>query len=242
MTKAQRSLVILCSVVGGLLSVARGEPLPRSPAELAAVCDGKSVKGKVRACVTAGRAYFDGDGVTADHARASALWQRACDAGDAEGCGLAGSMLETGDGGVTDGPRAVELYTKGCKLNDARSCCNLGSQWAEGKNVPRQDLAEAKRLYEKSCALNLGTGCFNLGNSYRLGESVPVSLLEAKKYFERACELKAAGGCTELAILYYEGKGGVPKDVSQTKSLLQKACTLGSNVACKNLDKLNAPR
>ena len=56
--------------------------------------------------------------------------------------------------------------------------------------------------------------------------------------FDRICELPEYYLTrTELAIMHYEGKA-VPKNVPVAKTLLEKACKLGSAAACKNVELL----
>ncbi len=66
---------------------------------------------------------------------------------------------------------------------------------------------------------------------------MPRDLKRAIQHFQTACDRKEAKGCTELAIMHFEGKV-VAKNEALAISLFEKACTLGSPVACKNREIL----
>ena len=66
---------------------------------------------------------------------------------------------------------------------------------------------------------------------------MPVDLKTALANFKKSCDLDEPKGCTEQGIMYYEGKA-VPKIVKKAVELLEKACALKSEAACKNVEIL----
>ncbi len=192
-------------------------------------------KKQPKACLDAGVAYINGTGVAKDLAKALAYYQKACTWKHATGCGFAGSMLTSGDGTAKDPAAGFALRTKACKGKHGPSCNDLGTAWSEGKDgAASVDHIKAKALYEQACKLADGLGCFNLGNVFRLGEGMKHPYpKQAVTFFQRSCDLEQAKGCTELAIILYEGKAA-PKDADRAVRLLERGCTLGSEVACKN--------
>jgi TPR repeat protein len=63
-----------------------------------------------------------GQGAKRDVARASTLYQTACDAGSGVACNNLGALYATGDGVPKDTLRAVGLYRRGCDQATAMSC------------------------------------------------------------------------------------------------------------------------
>lgn len=57
-----------------------------------------------------------------DFASARALFQRACDSGNAEGCFSLGSFLVKGEGGAFDLPGARTAFQRACDGGHTRGC------------------------------------------------------------------------------------------------------------------------
>ena len=54
--------------------------------------------------------------------------------------------------------------------------------------------------------------------------------------YEKAChEENKASGCYNLAVVYFEGTGGVEKNYEKAIKLYQKACNAKFALACNNL-------
>jgi TPR repeat protein len=176
----------------------------------------------------------------------------ACDGGDAKACMALGAQVEK-----KDLQKAVDYYVKACDLkldkgctatralrqkgcdqNDGPLCNDLGSAWSEGKyGTTGVDHVKAKAFYEKACKLGNGIGCFNLGNVYRVGEGMKPDPEAAKTWFAKSCDMDTAKGCTELAIMLYEAH-----DAGKALELMEKACKLGSDVACKNAQAIRGAK
>jgi TPR repeat protein len=66
-----------------------------------------------------------GRGGPRDEGRATALWNRACDGGNAAGCANLGWAHLLGRGVPRDRSRALELLRKGCEGGSAWGCERL---------------------------------------------------------------------------------------------------------------------
>lgn len=69
-----------------------------------------------------GKAAYDAQ----DYARARALYEQACTAGNVEGCSNLGFMFYAGQGGPQDDVRARELFNQACAGGNAGGCSRLG--------------------------------------------------------------------------------------------------------------------
>ncbi len=154
---------------------------------LARACELGAPKG----CFTAGFAYDEGRGVTADQAKATALYRRGCDAGDGSACGnLAVRMPEKTD---ADRKRNAALLRRACDLNDPSGCMNLAQRLADGEGVPR-DEAAAAALNAKWCAKDpqqYHFACAAYGGLLAAGRGVARDKGKAYALLRAACDVDA---------------------------------------------------
>lgn len=72
-------------------------------------------------------------------------------------------------------------------------------------------------------------------------------LLEACKYSFIACDLGVPEGCLNAGICLSDGVGGLPKNIPNSASYLNKACDAGNTIGCMKLfnlyisDKIKEP-
>jgi TPR repeat protein len=85
-------------------------------------CDRQCAEANPNACVSAGRLYEFGHGVTVDPTRAFRLYERACDLKSAGGCYNAAVLLESGKGVDRDLAAARQLYARVCEMGSKTSC------------------------------------------------------------------------------------------------------------------------
>ena len=95
-----------------------------------------------------------------DYQKATKLWQKACDSGEAVGCSNLGFLYENGQGVKQNYQKAAQLYQKACDGGNAVGCSNLGVSYNNGRGV-KQDFYTAKQYYGKACDLGLQLGCDN---------------------------------------------------------------------------------
>ncbi|MCX6073846.1 MAG: tetratricopeptide repeat protein [Campylobacterales bacterium] len=72
-------------------------------------------------------AYQDGQKALENKisSEAAALFEKACDSGNAKGCFELGLLYEKGDGVVQNKYKAVSLYTQACRGGEAYGCSNI---------------------------------------------------------------------------------------------------------------------
>jgi TPR repeat protein len=157
-------------------------------------------------------------------ARADALYEKACDLGDAYGCRDLGLMLNGTFGGAARDPARVEALRKReaetrerlCDKGDFREC------W----------LALSPRAQYQACEHGDPQGCYRLGRSYLDGNMSDTP--RAAHFYEKGCELGDGAQCVELAAMYAEGRG-LPADLARATALYEKGCGLGTGGACATL-------
>ena len=186
--------------------------------------------------------------MTKDDKKATALYRKSCELGDAQGCYNAGLMADSGRGTKEDAAKAAADYEKACDLGSSTGCTNLGFLYERGRGV-KEDRARALALYQRGCdgsscsASNLG-GCVNVGRAYRDGIGVAKDAAKAAEVFRAACERRdsqddpqgvanGARACSLLGGLLIAGDG-IPKDMEHGRDFSILGCDRGDAFGCFN--------
>lgn len=118
-------------------------------------CEG----GQAEMCRALGASYAFGRApAEKDEVRATRLYERACELGDAAGCLFAGQMYEYAHGVIKDDARATGLYQKACDVGWAPGCYNLAIMIEAGRGVPA-DRVRALALYRGACQAGAKQAC-----------------------------------------------------------------------------------
>jgi hypothetical protein len=194
--------------------------------------------------------YATGSGslVKKDDHRATPLYVKGCDLGDALGCYNAGLMSDEGRGVARDVSRAAARYDEACEMGSTAACTNLGFLYENGRGV-RKDTARAFALYQRgcdgtSCQRSNLNGCVNVGRAYRDGIGVPKDEPRAASVFQEACDRKpdpedvnpqenSSRACSLLGALYLAGDG-IPRDLAKGRELSELGCSRGDSFGCFN--------
>lgn len=201
-------------------------------------------------CANLAFLYATGKIVKRDDRRATSLYVKSCDLGDAKGCYNVGVMADGGRGIPKDVARAVARYDEACAMGSASACTNLGFHYENGLGVSK-DPMRAVSLYQKGCdgthcQISNLSGCVNVGRAYRDGLGVAVSEPRAASIFREACERKpsvreadpdfaetGSRACSLLGALYIAGDG-IPKDTAKGEELSERGCGRGDAFGCFN--------
>ncbi|HLK36063.1 MAG TPA: tetratricopeptide repeat protein [Polyangiaceae bacterium] len=201
----------------------------RARLEIERACYG----GQPDACYQAGLEFYSGrDSFPRDRARASGLYARGCDLGEARACNNLGDGLEYASGVGRDLERAAAAYTKACRLGEALGCANLGRlyEWGEGT---AGDLPRARALYRDACCSGEGYGCMH-GDMLARSAGVPRAGAAALAFWRNRCEHGRDGhACAFVGLLFEDGPDGVPRDESRSMAAMNRACDLGESRACE---------
>jgi hypothetical protein len=157
--------------------------------------------GNARACNYFGIALHYGDGLPRDVHRATLMFERACDLGEAiagegrsprSGCANVGYMLERGLGIAKDLRRARKLYVDACNVGDAYGCFHADMMASR----PPEDPARAVALWSRECQANDSRACAFLGILYEDGpDGFSRDEDKAAEAMKRACELGNGRAC-----------------------------------------------
>lgn len=134
-------------------------------------------------------------GVPLDEARASKLFEKACNGGLADGCTALGWAYLNAAGVAPNVDRARDLFSRACNGGDASACTKLGVMVGAGESA---DEGRAAELYAKGCDGGDLMGCVQLGRCYQRGEGVKKDPDRARANFQKACEGGESSGCDAL--------------------------------------------
>lgn len=172
--------------------------------------------------------------------KARAIFEGACDRGDAteSGCFGAGFVHEIKRPG--DLARAITFYERSCSGRYAAGCTQLGNAYTAGIDaaVP-WDIQRALAAYERACAAGDPAGCTTVAKVLEGAADVPPEavrrvprdLKRAASLYQKACDMGAMPDCLRLAQMY-EGGLGVRKDAARAAELSARACEGGVKDAC----------
>ena len=202
-------------------------------------CSARHAMAATSRCVLLAMSYEDGDGVAQDAGKAVALYQKACDAGEASGCNNLAVMYKRGHGIPANAAKAAVFRGKACDRGELGNCEILARAYEAGDGVAR-DFSKAAALYQKVCdGGSDGTydhACFALGQLYeRGGAGITKDVARAISLYQRTCDGRDSDGCTALGILYTQGP---KKDEATAAKLFRKACDNFAMAACYNLGQL----
>ncbi len=176
---------------------------PRAESFLRRACD----RSNARACLQLGGAYFNGDGVAPDPARAAEPLARACLGGVREGCPAAVGLFGEGAHVPRDLERTEQLMKRGCDLGDA-GLCHMQGQFLISGMVPGGREGEAIGPLSKACDSRIGEACSELGQLLARGTGAPADPARARRLFDQACRLGDWSGCMNLGVGQASGAGG----------------------------------
>jgi len=123
-----------------------------------AACERECDAGSADRCRRLAATYAMGEGVTKDEARATKLYEQACDMKDPSACVFAGQMNEFEHGVVKDDAKAARFYERACDLGWAPGCYNLAIMYERGTGVPASR-QKAGDLYQMACTAGAGPAC-----------------------------------------------------------------------------------
>jgi TPR repeat protein len=189
-------------------------------------------------CAAAGKAYFDGEGISQDTRQSLALFERGCLQGSASACVAEAFQYAVGRGVPQDDVRATERYLKACDGGDPSGCYNLGLMAETGRGTD-QDFTRAVTAYTEGCDGGSYLACTNLGFLVENGRGTPADEAKAAGYYRRACDGDGCGdrdakGCLNLGICALHGRG-IPEDPARAVQLFHQACDGGEADACSRL-------
>jgi TPR repeat protein len=170
-----------------------------------------------------GDAYYSGEGVPQDYAKAREWYEKAAAKGHDGAMVDLGLLYENGQGVPQDYAKAREWYEKAAAKDNAVAMNVIGTFYELGRGVP-QDYAKAHELYEKA--------------------AVQGTCLSAQEEFARlrgtaadACRPPDTDAMNNLGLQYVSGRGA-PEDHAKAREWFEKAAARGNARAKMYLERL----
>jgi TPR repeat protein len=151
--------------------------------------------------------FRDGTGgVSVQRAKASALYRRAADAGDAGAMFSLGLCYANGLGVAEDKAAAVAYYRRAADAGDAAALRILGIHYENGDGVA-EDKVAALEYYQRAAEAGDSDALQNLGLCYEYGDGVAEDKAAAVSYYRRAADAGVARALHNLGRCYENGCG-----------------------------------
>jgi len=169
------------------------------------------------------------NGVTGG-AESAALFDKACDGGDAAGCAEATGRYLCGAGVARDLHKAGDRAMRACERGRLGSCATAGILVSMGDATP----AEIQRALRKGCDGGDVGSCNNLALAMMGGTGVPADPSQAAVLFEKLCKQSNWNSCGNAGMMYLVGVG-VAKDVERGVALAKRGCDQDDPQSCNIL-------
>jgi hypothetical protein len=103
----------------------------------------------------------------------------------------------------------------------------------------RQDYAEALRLCQPLAEQDEPVAQTTLGSIYERGQGVVRDDAEAVRWYRKAAEQGLAYALDRLAVMYRQGRGGLPQDYAEAARWVRKSAEQGEAIAQAYLGTLH---
>lgn len=155
-----------------------------------------------------------------------------CNAGKIEDCFLLAQFYKD----ENDSPKAIGALEPLCQKQNAPACAFIAGIYEGDANGAAGYLDYAT----KACNYGDIDTCYALAVKHYRGDTdgIKKDVMRSFYLFKKTCDKGKLEGCNNLAVIYNNGKGGVPKNLALAKSLFTNACKGGYKPSCKNLQKL----
>jgi hypothetical protein len=171
-------------------------------------------------------------GLAADLELATASYERGCRLGLADACNDFGDALAYGRGVARDRSRSAANFERACRLGEPLGCANLGYMVEHGYGVP-EGRARARGLYGIACVAGLPYGCLHAAMMDAPQRGAPIDPNAALDRWTTECGKGDATACSFIGVLWEDGPDGEARDEQKSQAAMNRACALGSRLACE---------
>lgn len=189
-----------------------------------------------RACAAWAQALGEGPDAAQNAAKATALIDQACAAGDNDGCRLKAKALFYDRSDAAGHAAAIPLFEKACTAKKAWGCIGLTDAYEGGKGVTR-DPAKARVHAQTGCEAAEGDrvrACRQHG-TYLTQSTDKASLNKGESYLNTSCTAGDGQACLTIGKLgFYKRAGATTTDV-EALYYLRRGCNLDVGEACAEL-------
>lgn len=165
----------------------------------------RASEGDLRAALSLGMRYRDGNGVARDYEKALKWYRQSADANDPQGLDNVGYMYLRGWGIQQNSETAVEFFKAGAEGGNPQAAYNWGECYFSGQGVT-QNYARAMEIWEEAAAAGYQGAKWRLAMMYAAGEGGPQDLKKAKALCREIVEKGHLNAMLLLGeILYKDG-------------------------------------
>jgi TPR repeat protein len=157
-----------------------------------------------------GYAYFSGQGVQQDYAKATNWFRKSADQGNAQAQDNLGIIYENGYGTAKDYAQAAVWYRRAAEQGNGDAQTVLAAMYANGDGLP-QDYGQAVTWFRKAAEEGRAEAQYNLGLLYDNGKGVTKDEGQAAFWYRKAAEQGQPDAQLYLGAMYGSGQG-VPQD------------------------------
>jgi TPR repeat protein len=199
-----------------------------------ATLEAAAASGNATAQFQLGRAYFRGEGVATDKAKAHEWILKSAEQGNPEAVTSMGYFYSQGVILEKDEAKAIEWFRKGAEAGSPKSQMNLGLMLRQGKTITRNH-TESMEWLEKAASTGDSDAIRTLGQLYFLGDSLLIpDQAKSLPHLRTAAEAGDPVSQNLLGVAYREGHTG-RIDLEKAKEWFRKAAQLGQVKAQSNL-------
>ena len=223
--KSIRYLILTTSIT---LTTLLAETTPFTELEASAASGNATAQFKL------GRAYFRGDGLAFDKAKAHEWILKSAEQGNPSAINTMGYFYCQGIVLEKDEAKAIEWFRKGAEAGSAKSQLNLGLMLRQGKTIPL-DNSESLKWLEMAVSTGDPDAVRTYGQLLFLGDSLIMP--DRKKAFPFVLKSAEAGDAASqnmVGVAYRDGDG-TKKDDENAKEWFLKAALQNDPKAQSNL-------
>eukprot|EP00742_Colponemidia_sp_Colp-10_P011747 GILJ01013098.1.p1 GENE.GILJ01013098.1~~GILJ01013098.1.p1 ORF type:complete len:1171 (+),score=101.33 GILJ01013098.1:479-3514(+) len=169
-----------------------------------------------------GISYREGRGVDIDLKRAFKWFRKGARNGDSTSQNNLGYAYLNGDGVEIDYREARKWFTEAANAGITHAEGNLAMMFEQGLGGP-VDLHSATKWYEKAAERGSYSAVQSLARLKRITQDASAAVESLRKSANKGNLL----ALFELGSMYWQGRDGVEKDLSEAKRLLGRAATCG---------------
>lgn len=129
---------------------------------------------------------------------------------------------------------AMGLLTAACERDYLPACVEQGKLLLTRRSSPEMARIRAGQLFATACDAGDEEGCFQWAES--LSEGSESEAEQARDLYAKLCGQGRADACYRDASMLRQGRGGV-RNPTRAASVLAKACKLGSQPACSEIEE-----
>jgi TPR repeat protein len=219
------------------LLYAKGQGVPKDPAEAAKWYKIAADKGIPEAQYNLGVLYSTGSGVPRNYMQATQWFERAAAKGDANAENALGTMYDGGEASVGNFSEAEKWYRKSAEDGNSNAQFNLGVMYDIGHGV-KVNFTEAEKWYRKAAdQWNEGALC-NLAILYYNGQGVKRDLIQAHTYYLLA---KEAGDPRASNLMELTTEKLTSKQVAQAEQAAQQFKSTHAQQIARAKDPITKP-